>query len=287
MVDGVVKYMIINIGNITVNLSFVSIALGLGLFLIAFIKWFLKKIKINKKFTIELSQGCEFLKGCFICVEITNIGNEKLLINRIVILSCNDKYLEIRRDKCLDSLQKECFEVRYSERNCSFEFPVKKCFIFFNDKIYMIERGENEKHKIINVQKYNSYIKNKEKFCFTKYSMFFTGENKERKEVIFFKYMIYILQFIYKTDIEDKWQFYCFATISNDGTFIAYDKLLLSKNGKPFGNGHIEKSILKYPDKIVGFIRDNWIDTSVHDISSINYTSTPEGSILAGIAEKV
>ena len=277
--------MIVNIGNITVNLFFVSIALGLGLFVV-FIKWFLKKIKIDKKFTIEYSKDLELLKGCCICVKITNIGNEKLRINQIVILSDNDKYLEIRCDKCLDSLQKECFELRYSEGD-SFFLPLKQCFIFYNDKIYMIEFGKNEKHKIINVQKYNSYIKNKEKFCFTIYSMTFTGENEERKKVIFFNHMIYILQFVYKTDIEDKWQFYCFATISNNGNFMAYDKLLFPKTGKPFCAGHIEKSILKYPDKIVGFIRDNWIDTSINDISNINYTTTPEGSILAGIAEKV
>ena len=151
----------------------------------------------------------------------------------------------------------------------------------------MIEFGKNEKHKIINVQKYNSYIKNKEKFYFAIYSMTFTYEKQGKKKVIFFNHMIYILEFVYKKDIESKWQFYCFATISNNGNFMAYDKLLLSKNGKPFGAGHIEESILKYPDKIVGFIRDNWIDTSVNDISSINYTTTPEAMVLSGVAERV
>ena len=99
--------------------------------------------------------------------------------------------------------------------------------------------------------------------------------------------MIYILQFVYKKDIESKWQFYCFATIDCNGRFIAYDKLLFSKTGKQFWLRRIEKSILKYPDKIVDFIRNNWIDTSVNDISSINYTTTPEAMVLSGVAERV
>ncbi len=292
MVDGVVKYMI-NIGNITVNLFFVSIALGLGFVILIvklIVKWFLKKIKIDKKFVIELRTGVGALKGHYVSIGITNIGNEKLWIDKIVILTRDDDYFEIRCNKRLDLQQKEFFEYRYSESFPTYSVSccsANKYFVFYNDKIYMIECGKKAKHRIIEIQKYNSYIENKKKISFATYSMTFTNENKEKEEIIFNRNMIYILQFFHKTDIESEWQFYCFATIDCNGNFMAYDKLLLSKNGKPFGAGSIENSILKYRDKIVGFIRDNWIDTSVNDIGWIDYTTTPEGDVLAGIAEKI
>ena len=247
-------------------------------------------MKFDKFIVVNVRTGSEDLKGHFISVTITNIGNEKLWIEEICILFDNEWYIDIECHKCLEPKQQECFEKRYSESippyacfNC-----VKKYFIFYNDKIYMIECGKKAKHRIIEIQKYNSYIENIKEISFATYNMSFTNnKNKEKEEIIFDRNMIYILQFVYKKDIESKWQFYCFATIDCNGRFIAYDKLLFSKTGKQFWLRHIEKSILKYPDKIVDFIRNNWIDTSVNDISSINYTTTPEAMVLSGVAERV
>ena len=282
---------IINIENINVIFVFVKIAVGLAIIfaIFKFIKWFLKRMKFDEKLVITLSSGVGLLKGNFTSVTITNIGNEKLWIEKICILFDNEFYIDIECNKCLEPKQQECFEKRYSKSIPQYACfkCVKKYFIFYDQKIYMIECGKKEKHKIIKLKQYNSCIKNKQKIRLSTYRMTITNKNKERNEIIFNENMIYLLQFVYKEDIESEWQFYCFATIDCNGNFMAYDKLLLQKNGKPFCAGSIENSILKYPDKIVDFIRNNWIDTNFNDISDINYTTTPEAMVLSGVAERV
>ena len=247
-------------------------------------------MKFDKFIVVDVKRESKDLKGHSISVTITNIGNEKLWIEEICILFDNERYIDIECHKCLEPKQRECFEKRYSKSippyacfNC-----VKKYFIFYDKKIYMIEYGKKEKHKIIKLKQYNSCMENKQRIMLSIYKMYITNENKERNEIIFDENMIYLLQFVYRKDIKSNWQFLCLATIDTNGMFISYDdKYLLSKNGEPFNREIIDKHILKYPDKIVGFIRDNWIDTSVNDIGSIKYTTTPVAIVLSGVAERV
>ena len=77
----------ITIGNINVNFVKIIVAAGIIIsILIKIIKFAINRMKFDKFIVVNVSTGSEDLKGHFISVTITNIGNEKLWIEEICIL---------------------------------------------------------------------------------------------------------------------------------------------------------------------------------------------------------